>query len=104
MTDQLIEQAGEQKTQIDSFIGSIAKQISETAANFLGDQDPAKVEKLQRTFSNVLEQTNSLNAKLQDEGSAVQSSFSETLKKLYDNTLKAAKDIATQLDEQVKKQ
>lgn len=103
VADQITEQVSALKPGVEDFIGSIARQLSSTAANLLGE-DQGKVDKLQKSFSDVLTQTNTLNTKLQEQGAAAQSTFAETLQKLYDNTLQAAKKVAVQFDEQAKKQ
>lgn len=104
VTDQLNEQATAQKTQVDDFVSSITKQIAESAASLLGNQDPAKVDQLQQTFNSVLQQTDLLNNQLKAQGSAAQTAIAETVSKLYDQTLVAAKNVAQQLDESAKKQ
>lgn len=77
---------------------SIVKQLADSAANLLGQQDPAKVEQLQGTFNSVLTQTNALQAQLAQQGAASQQVFAETLGKLYEQTLASAKNVAVQLD------
>lgn len=104
VTDQINEQAAAHKTHVDSFVSSITKQIADSAASLLGNQDPAKVDQLQQTFNSVLEQTNSLNTQLKAQGDAAQSVFTDTISKLYDQTLVAARNVASQLDASAKKQ
>lgn len=77
---------------------SIAQQISASAASLLGNNDPTKVDQIQKTFDNVLQQTNALNSQLQQQGTAAQEALKETVGKLYEQTLASAKNVATQLD------
>lgn len=96
--DQLGVQFAKQRHEADTMFGNLAKQISDTAAGFLGNNDPTKVDGLKSTFGNVLEQTNALNAQLQQQGAAAQAAFAETLGKLYQQTLDSANTLAQQLD------
>jgi hypothetical protein len=72
--------------------------LADSAANLLGQKDPAKVEQLQGTFNSVLTQTNALQTQLAAQGASVQTAFSDTLGKIYANTLESAKKVADQLD------
>jgi hypothetical protein len=83
---------------------SIVKQLADSAANLLGQQDPNKVEQLQGTFNNVLSQTNALQGELAKQGAVAQQLFGDTLGKLYEQTLASAKNIATQLDASANRQ
>lgn len=78
--------------------------MSDSAANLLGDNDPSKVGQLQNTFESVLGQTNALKAELEKQGATAQAAISETVAKLYDQTLQSAKSVAVQLDTQAKTQ
>lgn len=68
VADQINTQAASQKEQVDSTVQNIAKQISESAAKILGNNDPNQVQQIQQTFNNVLEQANSLNVQLKTQG------------------------------------
>lgn len=103
VADQITAQATQNKAQTDSIFSNIAKQLSDTAVNLLGNQDPAKVDQLQSSVNSVLSNTNSLRAELEKQGEAVQATFSDILSKLYGNTLETAKNVATQLDAAQKK-
>jgi ABC-type transporter Mla subunit MlaD len=72
--------------------------LTDSAANLLGQKDPAKVEQLQGTFNSVLTQTNALQAQLAAQGASVQTAFADTLGKIYENTLESAKKVANELD------
>lgn len=91
-----------QKTQLDANFAAIAKQLSDTAANLIGGTDPAKIDSLRSSFGNVLDQTNALNTQLKQQGDAVSSALSDTIEKLYEQTLTSAKNVAIQLDESKK--
>ncbi|KAG5682491.1 hypothetical protein PVAND_011842 [Polypedilum vanderplanki] len=98
VADQISAQAAQNKGQIDGVVQNIAKQISDSAAKILGNDDPAKVDQLQKTFTNVLDQANTLNTRLGEEGTSLQAIFNDALAKLYDNTINTAKSLAQQLD------
>lgn len=98
VTDQINQKVAEQKGAVDTMFSQIVKNLADSAANLLGQQDPAKVEQFQGTFNNVLTQTNALQGELAKQGAAAQQTFAETLSKLYEQTLTSAKSFATQLD------
>ncbi|XP_070491560.1 uncharacterized protein [Chironomus tepperi] len=98
VADQLSNQATESKQGVDAIIKSVATQLSESAANLLANNDQTKVTQLRSTFQNVIDQADSLNSRLQTEGTNIQSIFADTLSKLYENTLSAAKNVAQQID------
>jgi hypothetical protein len=98
ITDQINQKIAEQKTTNDASLNSILKQLTDSAASLLGQQDPAKVEQLQGTFNNVLTQTNALQSSLNQQGTAIQASIVDALGKLYSNTLESANKIAADLD------
>lgn len=68
MADQIQSRVAENQKDVDSMIKKIAAQISESASNLLGSNDPTKVNQLQSTFQNVIQQADSLNTRLQTEG------------------------------------
>lgn len=68
VADSINTQAQSQRDQIDTNIGNLAKQLSESAAKFLGQNDPSKVDQVQKTFNSVLEQANNLQRTVQAQG------------------------------------
>lgn len=100
--DQLNQQVATNKAQTDNIFANIAKQLSDSAATLLGNNDPSKVGQLQNTFASVLEQTNSLKSELERQGTAAQATISDTVAKLYEQTVQSAKGVAVQLDNQAK--
>lgn len=113
-------QIEDQRDQVGTNVGNLVKQLADSTAKILGNNDPNKVEQIQKTFTSVLDQTNQLQRSVQDQGKlsllfwkhfqlfffstggAIQKSlqdfFNDNLSKIYENTLKAATSVAQQLD------
>lgn len=68
LADSINAQTQNQQQQINSQIGSIAKQLSESASRFLSNNDPAKADQIQQTFNSVLDQANILQRTAQEQG------------------------------------
>lgn len=68
VADRINTQAETQKVQVDANIASLAKELSDSAAQFLSGNDPAKADSVQKTFSSVLEQANNLQRTVQAQG------------------------------------
>lgn len=67
VADRINSQTKTQQEQIDGVVGTLAKQLSESAAKFLGN-DPTKADQVQKTFTTVLEQANNLQRTVQAQG------------------------------------
>lgn len=102
--DQLASFAGQQQQQSSSIFASVTKQLAEQAATLLSNNDPAKADQIKATFGNILESTDALNKQIQAQGAAATEGLKKTTAQLYEQTLTAAKNVATQLDESKKAQ
>jgi hypothetical protein len=61
-------QAQDQRDQLGANVATLAKQLADSAAKVIGNNDPNKVEQIQKTFTSVLDQTNQLQKTVQDQG------------------------------------
>lgn len=102
--DQLASFAGQQQQQSSGIFASITKQLTEQAATLLSNNDPAKADQIRATFGNILESTDALNKQIQAQGAAATEGLKKTTAQLYEQTITAAKNVATQLDESNKAQ
>lgn len=68
VADRITTQVDDQRNQIGANIGALTKQLVDSASKVLGNNDPNKVEEIQKTFTSVLDQTNQLQRSVQDQG------------------------------------
>lgn len=76
--------------------------LKENAASLLSGNDPAKAKQIEQSIGNILEQGNALNKQIQAQGDAASEALKKTTAQLYEQTLTAAKNVATQIDESKK--
>lgn len=98
LAKQINDQITANKAQTDSIFASVLGQIAESAKAILADGDEAKANQLQQGYSNVLTQTNTLRAQVEEQGGVARDALLETVQKLYKQTLESAKNVAQQLD------
>jgi len=98
LAKQISDQISANKAQTDSIFSSVLSQIAESAKAILADGDQAKANQLQQGYSNVLTQTNTLRAQIEEQGGVAGNALLETVQKLYKQTLESAKTVAQQLD------
>lgn len=101
--DQLNQQATGLKTQADGALNTAAGALSTNAAKLLGNDDPAKVDQLQKSFNGALDAAASLRTQLEGQGAQAQATFLEILTGLTQKTLETANSLAQQLDDANKK-
>lgn len=99
VADKINEQITAQKSTFNEQTATIAKQLSDTAAGLLGNDDPAMVSQYQNTFGNVLQQASALNAQLQTQGEAAQTALLGLAGQLFEQISTSANSIVKQLDE-----
>lgn len=98
LAKQISDQIAANKAQTDNIFSSVLGQIAESAKAILADGDQAKANQLQQGYSNVLTQTNTLRAQIEEQGGVAGNALLETVQKLYKQTLESAKNVAQQLD------
>jgi hypothetical protein len=68
IAEQISTQLSSNKKIVDENVSQLAKQLGDSASKLIGNNDPAKVKEIQSTFDKVLETTNTLNARLLEQG------------------------------------
>lgn len=99
VADKINEQITAQKSTFNDQTAAIAKQLSDTAAGLLGNDDPAKVSQYQNSFGNVLTQANALNAQLQTQGEAAQTALLGLAGQLFEQIATSANSLVKQIDD-----
>lgn len=99
VADKIIEQITAQKATFNDQTAASAKQLSDTVAGLLGDNDPANVAQYQNSIGNVLTQANELNAQLQTQGEAAQTALLGLAGQLFEQIATSANSLVKQIDD-----